>query len=315
MAVIETTALARQFGTHQAVRGIDLHVPKAQVYAFLGGNGAGKSTTIRMLLNLLPPSSGSISLFGEELNARSARELIRRTGSLVESPALYEHLTAYENLKLNQRVLGCAASRIDDVLAQVGLADDARRRVGQYSLGMKQRLGLALALLHQPELLILDEPTNGLDPAGIREMRELLRNLPRQTGVTVFVSSHMLDEVEKIADCVGVLHQGQLRYQGSLSALHATQVLEIGAMNPRALAITLAQADLRYDVGQDNGYWRVYGATPERVAQLSAALAEAGAGLYHLHLRRPGLEDLFFDLTNEGLTDQRRAPTNRSAAA
>jgi ABC-type multidrug transport system ATPase subunit len=181
-----------------AVRGLSLRVPPQSVYGFLGPNGAGKSTTIRMVLGLQRPNRGTISLFGRPL-ARERIALLRRIGSLVESPSLYLHLTGRENLEVHRRLLGSPARAIDEALEAVELSPVASRLVRNYSSGMKQRLGLAQALLGNPELLLLDEPTNGLDPAGIHEVRMLIRDLPRRRGVTVFLSSHLLAEVEQIA--------------------------------------------------------------------------------------------------------------------
>lgn len=298
MQAIQTEALSRHFGMQRAVDGIALRVPPATVYGFLGGNGAGKSTTIRLLLGLLRPSAGSIHLFGRELRAGTRGDLLREIGSLVEWPALYDNLTARENLRLNARLLGCRPSRVAAVLELMDLADSANRLVAQYSLGMRQRLGLAIALLHEPKLLILDEPTNGLDPAGIREMRELLRELPRSTGTTVFVSSHLLDEVSRIADHVGVLHAGRLCWQGPLAELQGETTLEIGALHPQALMPVLQEFGLRVESAADDQLTCVRGLDQRRVAELSAHIAASGAGLYHLRLRRQGLEELFFGLTH-----------------
>lgn len=203
---IRTQCLSRRFGLQQAVDGLKLTVPPGRIYGFLGPNGAGKTTTIRMLLGLLRPSAGQIWLFGQPLHADRCR-LLRRVVALVEVPSLYEHLTGRENLDVARRLLGTARAQVDRVLALVRLTGDADRPVRTYSLGMKQRLGLALALLDEPDLLILDEPTNGLDPAGIHETRVLIRELPEQHGITVFLSSHLLGEVEQVADTVGILHR------------------------------------------------------------------------------------------------------------
>jgi ABC-2 type transport system ATP-binding protein len=211
-----------------------------------------------LLLGLLRADAGEIRLFDETLTAHNRQALLRRTGSLVEMPALYDHLSAYDNLRLNQRLLGCARHRIEHVLRLFALHDAQHRRVSQFSLGMKQRLGLALALLHEPKLLILDEPTNGLDPNGIREIRELLKQLPALTGATVFVSSHLLDEVEKIADHVAVMHRGQLRFQGRLAELQSQSTLEIRAFNGDIVRQTLRGENVAFDYDHDAALWRVH---------------------------------------------------------
>ncbi|MBV9958014.1 MAG: ATP-binding cassette domain-containing protein, partial [Acidobacteria bacterium] len=179
--MIETRGLTRRFGAQLAVDDLNLQAPEAGVYGFLGPNGAGKTTAIRMLLGLIRPDAGEVHLFGEPLHAKR-RTLMRRVGALVEAPSLYPHLTGRENLEVTRRMLGAPRPLIDRALETIRLTEDAHRRVREYSLGMRQRLGIALALLNRPELLILDEPTNGLDPAGIHEMRELIRRLPQEFG-------------------------------------------------------------------------------------------------------------------------------------
>src|SRR5215216_5813919 len=219
---IETRGLTRRFGTQLAVNDVNLLVPEAGVYGFLGPNGAGKTTAIRMLLGLIRPNAGEVRLFGDSLNGNQ-RSLMRRVGALVEAPSLYPHLTGRENLEVTRRLLGSDRNLIELALATVKLTKDADRRVREYSLGMRQRLGLALALLNNPQLLILDEPTNGLDPAGIHEMRDLIRRLPEEFGVTVFLSSHLLSEVEQIAGHIGIIHEGSLLFQGPLAELQKKQ--------------------------------------------------------------------------------------------
>src|SRR5262245_29498458 len=213
---IETSGLTRRFGSQLAVDDLNLLVPAAGVYGFLGPNGAGKTTAIRMLLGLIRPDAGEVRLFGQSLKANH-RALMSRVGALVEAPSLYPHLTGRENLEVTRRLLGSPRNRIDRALETIKLTRDANRRVREYSLGMRQRLGLALALLNQPELLILDEPTNGLDPAGIHEMRDLLCRLPAELGLTVFLSSHLLSEVEQIASHIGIIQARRLLFQGTLT--------------------------------------------------------------------------------------------------
>src|SRR5829696_9205137 len=224
--MIETRGLTRRFGSQLAVDDLDLLVPAAGVYGFLGPNGAGKTTAIRILLGLIRPNAGEVRLFGQSLNGNH-QSLMRRVGALVEAPSLYPHLTGRENLEVTRRLLGSARNLIELALATVKLTKDARRRVREYSLGMRQRLGLALALLNEPELLILDGPTNGLDPAGIHEMRDLIRCLPDEFGVTVFLSSHLLGEVEQIATDIGIIHEGSLLFQGPLADLQSKQQTQL----------------------------------------------------------------------------------------
>ena len=217
---IETTSLTRSFGSCVAVDGIDLRVPRGNIYGFLGPNGAGKTTTIRLLVGLLRPDSGSIFFEGQILT-RDRRDIMRRIGALVETPTLYPHLTGRENLEVTRRILGVAESRVNASLGVFGLTNDAHRLVRTYSLGMRQRLGLALAWLGEPRLLMLDEPANGLDPAGMRELRNQIRRFAHDQNVTVFLSSYVLSELQQLADQRGLL-------LGVLAAPGAALDLQIG---------------------------------------------------------------------------------------
>ncbi|HUM66224.1 MAG TPA: ATP-binding cassette domain-containing protein, partial [Chitinophagaceae bacterium] len=217
--VIETTSLNYSFryGT-KTLDDINLVVPKGSIYGFLGPNGAGKTTTLRLLLGLLKNQQGGLRIFGKDFNSHRI-EILKRLGSLIEQPSLYLHLTARENLEIYRLVYKVDKSRIDEVLKIVGLDQTGKKKARQFSLGMKQRLSIAIALLHQPELLILDEPTNGLDPNGIIETRELIRKLNVEHGATVIVSSHILNEVERMATHVGIIHKGKMLFQGPLTEL------------------------------------------------------------------------------------------------
>jgi ABC-type multidrug transport system ATPase subunit len=225
-AAIETVNLGRSFGEFVAVDGINLEVPKGSIYGFLGPNGAGKSTTIRMLLGLIRPTTGQVRIFGDTVRQNQFSHF-RSVGALVEAPSLYPHLSGRENLQITAILTDSAAGKIDRALSIVGLTSAADQLISGYSQGMRQRLGLALALLNDPDLLILDEPTNGLDPAGIQRMRELICSLPGEFGVTVFMSSHLLVEVQQVASHLGILHQGQLIFQGRLEDLMANQKEEV----------------------------------------------------------------------------------------
>src|SRR5215472_9516228 len=217
-ALIQIDQVWKSYGSTPAVKGLSLRVPPKSIFGFLGPNGAGKSTTIRMMLGLQRPDRGNIRLFGKPLDA-DRLDALARVGSLVESPSLYLHLTGRENLEVHRRLLNAPADVIDEVLETVGLAQAADRPVRGYSSGMKQRLGLAQALLGRPELLILDEPTNELDPAGIHEVRSLVRSLPKRRGVTVFLSSHLLSEVEQVATHLAIISQGRLMFEGTRQEL------------------------------------------------------------------------------------------------
>ena len=217
--IIETENLTKRYGGVPVVRDVTLAVPQGSVYGFIGPNGAGKSTTMKMLLGLVKPSGGSVRLLGREMNAENRLALLRQTGSLIESPSCYGHLTAWENLRIVAQLKGVEEADIGRVLRVVHLDQEKKRRVKAFSLGMRQRLGIAQALLGRPRLLILDEPTNGLDPEGIREMRDLIRSLTKTTGATVLVSSHLLSEMELFVDHVGIIDHGRLLWQGPLARL------------------------------------------------------------------------------------------------
>lgn len=209
--ILKTTDLRKNFKGQMAVNNVSLHIKRNSVYGLLGPNGAGKSTTLKMITGILKPTSGTILFDGQPWK----RDALNQIGALIEMPPLYENLTAYENLKVRTTLLGLADTRIKEVLKIVRLTDTGKKRAGQFSLGMKQRLGIAFALLNNPKLLILDEPTNGLDPVGIEELRELIRSFPAK-GITVILSSHILSEVQQAADHVGIIAGGVLGYEGEL---------------------------------------------------------------------------------------------------
>ena len=219
--IIETKDLSKKHGTPFRVNNLCLQIPEGCVYGFLGPNGAGKSTTIKLLLGLLKPTNGEIYFFGQKMNEKNRLSILHHTGSLIESPSFYGHLTGLENLQIVAKLKKVPASEITKVLHTVRLYDQHDKKVKHYSLGMKQRLGIAMALLGNPRILILDEPTNGLDPAGIQEIRELIKNLPVTHQMTVIVSSHLLSEVEQMADMVGIINHGELVFQGSMASLEA----------------------------------------------------------------------------------------------
>ena len=220
--IVKTNGLTKKYGDHLSVNNLDMTVKEGTIYGFLGPNGAGKSTTLKMLLGLAHPTKGEIDIFGKRVTSKNRIKILRDIGSLIEPPSYYGHLTARENLKICQTLLDVPPANIDEVLKIVRLDRQQSKKVTAFSLGMKQRLGLASALLSFPKLLILDEPTNGLDPAGIQEMRELIRSLPERYGMTVIVSSHLLSEIDMIVDDIGIIANGKMMYQGTLSLLHET---------------------------------------------------------------------------------------------
>ena len=295
---IETSGLTRRFGDLVAVDNVNLRVPRGSVYGFLGPNGAGKTTTIRMLLGLIRPHAGEVRLFDRSL--RDDRiALMRRVGALVESPSLYPHLTGWENLEVTRQLIGGSRAQIERVLATVRLGEAAHRCVKTYSTGMRQRLALALALLGDPELLILDEPTNGLDPAGIREMRTFLRRLSAEHGVTVFLSSHLLSEVEQVATYIGIVGHGQLLFQGTPEALQAQleDRVALGVGRPHEAERLLSRAG--WAVRQNGtGHLHVTVNGRSDVTLITTQLVREGFNVFHVNLERPSLEDVFLRLTS-----------------
>ena len=217
--ILETNHLSKQSGNTYRVNDLSMAVPENCVYGFLGPNGAGKSTTLKMILGLIHPSQGSIKLFGTVMNSANRLSILRQTGSLIENPGGYGHLTGLENMQIIQKLKGVNEAEISSALKTVRLYDQRDKKLSNYSLGMKQRLGIAMAILGNPKLLILDEPTNGLDPAGIQEMRQLICSLPKERNMTVIISSHLLSEIEQMADQVGIIHHGHMLYQGTLANL------------------------------------------------------------------------------------------------
>ncbi|RME76680.1 MAG: ABC transporter ATP-binding protein [Planctomycetota bacterium] len=292
--VVRTRGLTRRFGRSVAVSELSIEVRRGDVFGFLGPNGAGKTTTIRMLLGLLRPSAGEIELFGRPLH-RDRLRLLAQVGALVEQPAFYPWLTGRENLRAFGYLTGArlGAGRIEEVLELVGLAGRADDRVAIYSQGMRQRLGIAQALLARPRLVFLDEPTNGLDPPGIEHIRSLLLRLAREHGVTVFVSSHLLHEVERMCNRVAILDRGRLVVSGEVGALLGGDgtIVEIETHAVERAAALLADTGYRV-LGTESDRLRVR-ADRTQVAAIARLLCEHDVGLEALVPRRPSLEDFF----------------------
>ena len=278
---------------------MELHVPQGCVYGFIGPNGAGKSTTMKMLLGLIHPTAGRVRLLGQELTEKSRLPLLRQTGSLIEAPAGYLHLTAQENLEIVADLKGVPHKDIGRVLDIVHLTQDRNRRVGQYSLGMKQRLGIAMALLGSPKLLILDEPTNGLDPAGIQEMRALIRNMPAATGATVLISSHLLGEMEQMVEQVGIIDHGHILFEGPLTELqrHSRGNVTLRLLDPAKAAPILRANGLT--AHSDSCVVTLPPLQDALLADLVQKLAACGAGVVELTPHTKTLEEIFLSLTSE----------------
>lgn len=297
--LIETHNLTKRYGKALSVNTLNMKVPPGAVYGFLGPNGAGKSTTLKMILGLVKPTAGAITLFGSPMDEKNRIRLLADTGSLIESPSYYGHLSGEENLHIIQTLKGCSKSDVDEVLKIVRLTDARKKLVGHYSLGMKQRLGLAAALLGFPKLLILDEPTNGLDPAGIQEMRELICSLPTEYGITVVVSSHLLSEIDQMADHVGIIRKGELVYQNTLESLHAhaKEQLALRVSHTSIAADLLRQEGI--ETTQEDGWLLLPMLEDALTAKLIRNLMAQNISLYRLEQRDTSLEDIFLTLTGK----------------
>jgi len=294
--VIETTALTKRYAeTILAVDALDLRVRRGEVYGFLGPNGAGKTTTLRMLLGLVRPTSGSAVVLGAAPGSPAA---LSRIGAVVEGPGLYPYLSGRDNLRVLAGHAGAAPDRVATVLAETGLSDRAADRARTYSMGMKQRLGVAAALLKDPDLLILDEPTNGLDPAGMAEMRSFIRSLARG-GRTVVLSSHLMGEVEQVCDRVGVIREGALVAEGTVEQLRGRATLRVRAEPLGEAALLLAGLAEVADVTTDGGVLELT-ADVAAAADINHALVTAGIAVSEISERRASLEDAFLELTTNG---------------
>ncbi|WP_139738453.1 ABC transporter ATP-binding protein [Actinomyces wuliandei] len=309
--VVRSARLTKRYGVTEVVSGVGLEVPAGQVYGFLGPNGAGKSTTMKMLLGLTRPSVGSVEVFGEPF---SPQRTLARVGSLIEQPSFYGHLTGRENLDIVRRVKHLPASSVGQALDTVGLSHAGDKLARAYSLGMKQRLGLAMALLGDPELLVLDEPTNGLDPSGIHEIRDLITSLPRTRGITVLVSSHLLSEIEQMADTIGIITQGHLVYQGPLSALREAGRLVVRVNTSQAVPAARELAAQGWQVGSvEDGEITLPAYSDEHVARLVTTLVSVGTSIYRVELRRRSLEQIFLDITEQAPPQSQPTPTQPGA--
>ena len=299
MNIIETNDLCKQYGNALRVAHLNLDVPEGSVYGFLGPNGAGKSTTLKMILGLVHPTAGDIRVLGKKMDGGNRLAVLRQVGSLIESPSYYGHLTGEENLRIVQTLRGVPEKNIREVLQIVRLDGQRGKKVAHYSLGMKQRLGLAAALLGYPKLLILDEPTNGLDPAGIQEMRELICSLPERFGMTVVVSSHLLSEIDQTADHVAIIREGELVFQDTLEALHGRRRHHLAL---RTTNNTVAQAILQersVPCHEEEGFLILPILSDELAAQLTRLLGARNLGVIRLEERQKSLEDIFLELTGK----------------
>ncbi|TAN01110.1 MAG: ABC transporter ATP-binding protein [Chitinophagaceae bacterium] len=280
------------------LKGLNLQVEQGSIYGFLGPNGSGKTTTIRLLLGLLPSANNNIQLFEQNLQDNRI-SILSKTGSLIEQPSLYEQLSGFDNIEITRRIRNVDKNRIDKVLELVSLTKASQKKVKEYSLGMKQRLGLAIALLSEPELLILDEPVNGLDPNGMIEIRELLLKLNKENGITIFLSSHLLSEIEKIVTHLGVLNRGKLVFQGKYSDLkelqHRSATIHIETSNNQKaseIIYTKFQAS-----SSQNSHLTVPYKDKEQVAAICKLLIENNIDIYKMQLQDNDLENIFLEIT------------------
>ena len=299
MNIIETHDLCKQYGNALRVAHLDLNVPEGSVYGFLGPNGAGKSTTLKMILGLVRPTAGDIRVLGKKMDGGNRLALLRQVGSLIESPSYYGHLTGEENLRIVQTLRGVPEKNIREVLQIVRLDGQRGKKVAHYSLGMKQRLGLAAALLGYPKLLILDEPTNGLDPAGIQEMRELICSLPERFGMTVVVSSHLLSEIDQMADHVAIIREGELVFQDTLEALHGRSRHHLALRTTNNAVARAILQEKSVPCQEEEGYLILPILSDELAAQLTRLLGARNLGVIRLEERQKSLEDIFLELTGK----------------
>lgn len=297
-SVIKTTNLSYHYSKGvQTLFDINLNVEKGSIYGFLGPNGSGKTTTLSLLLGLLNNQKGDIEIFGKHLHADRIN-ILKKIGSSIETPSLYGHLTARENLEVYRPVYGATKAKVDEVLMTVGLSDTGKKTVKKFSLGMKQRLSIALALLPDPELLVLDEPVNGLDPAGIIEFRELIKKLNREKGMTILVSSHLLGEIEKMVSHIGIIYKGKMLFQGTLPELYQFQkkgskILINTSDNGRAMQLLREHAAEREEVMLSVPFRDL-----AQVAAINRTLTQDNLDVYLLQPKDNDLEDLFIDLTS-----------------
>lgn len=305
-ALIEVEHLQKDYGNFKAVSDLSFHVEQGDVYGFLGQNGAGKSTTIRMLLTLIKPTNGSIKLFGKELNAHR-QELLSQTGAVIERPDLYKYLSAIDNLSIFARLSGLRLTQkqLLDKLAEVGLAERANSKVKTFSQGMKQRLGIAVALVHDPKLVVLDEPTNGLDPQGIADMRQLIVSLSKEQGKTVVVSSHLLSEIEQIATRMIILHKGKKIVEGKVSELldPANTIVECQTSSPLETVSWICSGSWQQAFIDHQEQTIKLRITRNEIPQFTRELINAGFDLISLQSKNT-LEDYFLSLTTGG-SDER----------
>lgn len=297
--IVTTQNLSKRYGSKYCVKDINLSVSEGDIFGFLGPNGAGKSTTLKMILGLMRPTYGNVKVFGKDFEG-NRQFILSQTGSLIESPSYYAHLSGLENMRIVQRLRDIPEKNVWEALKIVRLENQKDKKVGQYSLGMKQRLGIAMALLSIPKLLILDEPTNGLDPAGIGEIRELIKSLPKRYGMTVLISSHLLSEIEQIATSVGIINDGNMMFQGNMDELK-------NKSHPNIMIKTRNNL-LAKELLSVKGFSPIYredslvfgNLTDEQVIQVNRSLTAANIEVLRIEENKKNLESIFLEITGKG---------------
>ena len=298
--IVATDNLSKEYDGVYRVQELDIQIKEGDIYGFLGPNGAGKSTTMKMLLGLVKPTSGTIEIMGKPFNEKNRCDILASVGSLIESPSYYGHLTGRENMEIIRRLLDLPKKNIEEAVHIVRMENQMEKKVKNYSLGMKQRLGIAMALARFPKLLILDEPTNGLDPAGIEEMRELIKMLPKQYGMTLSISSHILSEIDQMATVVGIINQGCLIFQERMSVLdmqREPQIILRTSDNNHAFQLLKKANPQRTTDGLQIG-----ALTDEQTGAVVQCLCSNGISVYRVEEHRESLEDIFLNLTGKELT-------------
>jgi lantibiotic transport system ATP-binding protein len=301
MNIIKIENLQFGYDNKKIIHDLSLSVPKGSIYGFLGHNGAGKSTTIRLILGLIKPTMGSVKVFGLPFN-NNQKTIYARVGALIESPSLYDHLSAFENLRVTATYLQIGKNRIDEVLEIVGLEKEGKKPIRAYSTGMKQRLGLALALLNDPELIILDEPTNGLDPQGIVELRGIIQKLNTDFGKTIFLSSHILNEIEMICSHVGIIKKGKKLFEGTIEDLKAANTesmkVQLETNNYEKTIQLLTRQNIIFSKNEHAHTLLLDLQNKTQISDLATQLMQNDIGIYELTIKNQRLEDLFLTLND-----------------
>ncbi|PEE02788.1 ABC transporter ATP-binding protein [Bacillus pseudomycoides] len=300
--IVETNNLTKKYKNSSVVSGVNLKIPEGEIYGFLGPNGAGKTTSIRMLLGLIKATEGNITIFGKDLN-KNRLSILSDVGALVENPSYYAHLNAIENLEVYRILRNIPKEKVHAVLKTVGLQNAAHQKVKEYSLGMKQRLGLAIALLGDPRLLILDEPTNGLDPQGIHEMRELIKSLAKERGITILVSSHLLSEIDQMATYVGIISKGRLIFQDKIEILrqHSQNSIKLLVDKPKETLKIILASGIPSVMEKDKIV--ISNTNNTAIAKIVKTLVANDISVFRIEEEKNSLEDIFLNIVKEEEND------------